>query len=168
MYVVNAERWVAFRKENSGKCVWEIKIGVKRTYKEIKEVCLNRWSLEWDVLTFRIPNLNSFTISDSTNRDSLDAIERSIFVLCLDKGIPISFNHQNSIDETNRHIRDDVSLAFQMLHGMGTNHNSANRWYDKTMQFIISQDGACGLNYEHSPSEGIAVVQLIEHLLKYM
>lgn len=36
------------------------------------------------------------------------------------------------------------------------------------LQFIISRDGACGLNYEHSPSEGIAVVQLIEHLLKYM
>lgn len=35
-------------------------------------------------------------------------------------------------------------------------------------QFIISRDGACGLNYEHSTSEGIAVVQLIEHLLKYM
>lgn len=88
--------------------------------------------------------------------------------MCLDKGIPISFNHQNSIDETTKNLRDDVSLAFQMLHGMGTNLNGANRWYDKTMQFVISEDGACGLNYEHSPSEGIAVVQLIEHLLRYM
>ena len=35
-------------------------------------------------------------------------------------------------------------------------------------QFIIGEDGACGLCYEHSASEGIAVVQLIEHLLKYM
>ena len=35
-------------------------------------------------------------------------------------------------------------------------------------QFIVCEDGACGLNYEHSASEGIAVVQLIEHLLKYM
>ena len=109
-----------------------------------------------------------FLFVDSTNRDSLDAIERCIFVLCLDKGIPISFNHQNSIDETTKNLRDDVSLAFQMLHGMGTNLNGANRWYDKTMQFVISEDGACGLNYEHSPSEGIAVVQLIEHLLRYM
>ncbi|CAC5389476.1 CHAT [Mytilus coruscus] len=107
-------------------------------------------------------------MEDSTNRDSLDAIERCIFVLCLDKGIPLLFNHQNSIDETNKNIRDDVSLAFQMLHGMGTNLNGANRWYDKTMQFVISEDGACGLNYEHSPSEGIAVVQLIEHLLRYI
>ncbi len=35
-------------------------------------------------------------------------------------------------------------------------------------QFIIGDDGTCGLNYEHSPSEGVAVVQLVEHLLRYM
>ena len=35
-------------------------------------------------------------------------------------------------------------------------------------QFIVGADGVCGLCYEHSASEGIAVVQLIEHLLKYM
>uniref|UniRef100_K1QIX3 Choline O-acetyltransferase n=1 Tax=Magallana gigas TaxID=29159 RepID=K1QIX3_MAGGI len=106
-------------------------------------------------------------MEESTNRDSLDAIERSIFVLCLDTAAPVIPSHQNSIN-TISSVRDDVSLASQMLHGLGTHINSANRWYDKTMQFIISEDGACGLNYEHSPSEGIAVVQLIEHLLKYM
>lgn len=98
----------------------------------------------------------------------MDAIERSIFVLCLDSAVPVTLNHRNSIDEIQNNVRDDVSLASQMLHGLGTRINSANRWYDKTMQFIIAEDGACGLNYEHSPSEGIAVVQLIEHLLKYM
>lgn len=36
------------------------------------------------------------------------------------------------------------------------------------LQFIISKDGNCGLNYEHSVSEGIAVIRLIEHILKYM
>ena len=41
-------------------------------------------------------------------------------------------------------------------------------WYDKTVQLVISEDGACGLCYEHSASEGIAVIALIEHLLKYM
>ncbi|XP_013386300.1 choline O-acetyltransferase isoform X1 [Lingula anatina] len=107
-------------------------------------------------------------MQDSTNRDSLDMIERCIFILSLDKGIPLSFNHQNSIDETSMNLRDDVSLACQMLHGMGSKLNSANRWFDKTMQFIVCEDGACGLNYEHSPSEGIAVIKLIEHLLTYM
>ena len=73
-------------------------------------------------------------IADSTNRDSLDMIERCLFVLCLDKRIPISFNHQRSIDETNMNIRDDVSLLLQMLHGHGSTVNSSNRWFDKTMQ----------------------------------
>ncbi|KAK3601826.1 hypothetical protein CHS0354_041743 [Potamilus streckersoni] len=107
-------------------------------------------------------------MEDSTNRDSLDAIERSLFILCLDKALPISFNHQQSFDQTSRNVRDDVSIMLQMLHGCGSKHNSGNRWFDKTMQFIISEDGACGLNFEHSPSDGIAVVQLIQHLLRYM
>ena len=72
--------------------------------------------------------------TDSTNRDSLDLIETCIFVLCLDDSIPLSFNHQTSIDETNMGFRDDVSLATQMLHGFGTKTNSCNRWFDKTMQ----------------------------------
>ena len=58
--------------------------------------------------------------------------------------------------------------AFQMLHGCNSQNNSGNRWFDKTMQFIISDDGTCGLNYEHSPSEGIAVIELSEHLFRYM
>ncbi|XP_052262226.1 choline O-acetyltransferase-like [Dreissena polymorpha] len=107
-------------------------------------------------------------MTDMTNRESLSALETCMFVLCLDKSIPISFNHQRSVDETSMNLRDDVSLSTQMLHGQGSKINSCNRWFDKTMQFIISRDGACGLNYEHSPAEGIAIVQLIEHLLTYM
>uniref|UniRef100_A0A1I8II97 Choline O-acetyltransferase n=1 Tax=Macrostomum lignano TaxID=282301 RepID=A0A1I8II97_9PLAT len=34
--------------------------------------------------------------------------------------------------------------------------------------FVISADGNSGLNYEHSVSEGIAVIKLIEHILAYM
>jgi hypothetical protein len=36
------------------------------------------------------------------------------------------------------------------------------------MQFIIGTDGLFGLNYEHSPAEAVAIIQLIEHLFKYM
>ncbi|XP_067937012.1 choline O-acetyltransferase-like [Watersipora subatra] len=107
-------------------------------------------------------------LTDPTNAKSLNSIETSIFILCLDKSVPVNYNHIRSVDETDHKQRDDNSLALQMLHGQGTQLNSRNRWYDKTMQFIIGEDGACGLNYEHSPSEGIAVVQLIEHVLRYM
>ncbi|XP_072347671.1 choline O-acetyltransferase [Scyliorhinus torazame] len=91
---------------------------------------------------------------DSTNRDSLDAIERCIFLLCLDA--------PSDVEQT------DVNLALQMLHGGSCHINRANRWYDKTMQFIVGKDGACGLVYEHSPAEGIAVIQCVEYLLCYI
>ncbi|CAM9592816.1 unnamed protein product [Lampetra fluviatilis] len=93
-------------------------------------------------------------VRDSTNRDSLDAIERCIFLLCLDGAM-------------NRPLTD-VALAENMLHGGGARANSGNRWFDKPMQFIVGRDGACGLVYEHSPAEGIAVVQCVEHLLSYI
>ncbi|KAK2169375.1 hypothetical protein LSH36_10g01024 [Paralvinella palmiformis] len=103
---------------------------------------------------------------DSVNRDSLDLIERCIFILCLDEMVPASKNHHVPTQTSN--IRDDTSMAKQMLHGHGSKYNTCNRWFDKTMQFVIGEDGSCGLCYEHSPAEGIAVTQLIEHLLKYM
>lgn len=56
-------------------------------------------------------------------------------------------------------------MAHEMIHGGGSDNNSANRWFDKTMQIIICNDGAWGLCYEHSTSEGIAVVLLLEKIL---
>ncbi|CAH1246488.1 CHAT [Branchiostoma lanceolatum] len=136
-------------------------------------------------------------MEDSTNRDSLDMIERCIFVLCLDEGVCCdktdltlacqmlhgNGSHSNTPnrwfdktmqdgasggDDTTCLEKNDVPLARQMLHGDGSYSNTANRWFDKTMQFIVADDGACGLVYEHSPSEGVAVVQLVEHLLNYI
>ena len=92
-----------------------------------------------ELLPLKMYPFTLYLYSDSTNRDSLDTIERCLFVLSLDKRIPISFNHQRSIDETNMNIRDDVSLLLQMLHGHGSKVNSSNRWFDKTMQVYTQQ-----------------------------
>lgn len=64
-------------------------------------------------------------------------------------------------------MRDETNLSHQMIHGGGSTNNSANRWFDKTMQLIISGDGACGLCYEHSTAEGVAVIQLVEKLWRH-
>ncbi|XP_062831879.1 choline O-acetyltransferase isoform X2 [Anolis carolinensis] len=93
-------------------------------------------------------------VEDSTNRDSLDMIERSLCLVCLDSP---------SGEELN-----DTNMALQLLHGGGYNKNGANRWYDKPMQFVVGRDGVCGTVCEHSPFEGIVLVQCIEHLLKHM
>ena len=106
---------------------------------------------------------------DALNRDSLDLIERCIFIVCLDQSDPIdSEEDEESVNFNKAPKRDFKSLGEQILHGGKHMLNAANRWYDKTMQFIIGTDGLFGLNYEHSPAEAIAVIQLIEHLFKYM
>uniref|UniRef100_A0A8I5NG15 Choline O-acetyltransferase n=1 Tax=Papio anubis TaxID=9555 RepID=A0A8I5NG15_PAPAN len=93
-------------------------------------------------------------VKDSTNRDSLDMIERCICLVCLDApgGVELS----------------DTQRALQLLHGGGYSKNGANRWYDKSLQFVVGRDGTCGVVCEHSPFDGIVLVQCTEHLLKHM
>uniref|UniRef100_A0A3Q2PE91 Choline O-acetyltransferase n=1 Tax=Fundulus heteroclitus TaxID=8078 RepID=A0A3Q2PE91_FUNHE len=91
---------------------------------------------------------------DQTNRDSLALIESSVCVVCLDEpcGLPPS----------------DTNRALMMLHGGGRERNGANRWYDKSMQFIVGKDGVCGVVCEHSPFEGIVMVECSEFLMKHI
>ncbi|CAF4582646.1 unnamed protein product, partial [Rotaria socialis] len=108
-------------------------------------------------------------MKDALNRDSLDLIERCIFLVCLDQAdIPDLDEEEDLVNFNTAVKRDFVSLGEQILHGGKNMLNASNRWYDKTMQFIIGTDGMFGLNYEHSPAEAIAVIQLIEHLFKYI
>ncbi|XP_076016398.1 choline O-acetyltransferase [Genypterus blacodes] len=91
---------------------------------------------------------------ESTNRDSLDMIERCLCLVCLDE--PCGFD------------LSDSRRAAMLLHGGGASKNGGNRWYDKPMQFVVGADGCCGVVCEHSPFEGIVLVQCTEFLLKYM
>ncbi|KAE8284766.1 Carnitine O-acetyltransferase [Larimichthys crocea] len=95
-------------------------------------------------------------IKDKTNKESVSAIQRSIFLLCLDGAMP--------------RVSNDMyrsCAAVQMLHGGGSQWNSGNRWFDKTLQFIVGEDGTCGANYEHAPAEGPPIVALIDHVVEY-
>ncbi|XP_038230356.1 carnitine O-acetyltransferase isoform X2 [Dermochelys coriacea] len=95
-------------------------------------------------------------IKDKTNKESVRSIEKSIFTVCLDSPIP--------------RVSDDIyksRVAAQMLHGGGSRWNSGNRWFDKTLQFIVAEDGSCGLVYEHAPSEGPPIVALLDHIVEY-
>lgn len=96
-------------------------------------------------------------IKDRTNKESVRAIQKSIFTVCLDAPM--------------LRVSDELYLsrvAAQMLHGGGARWNSGNRWFDKTLQFIVGEDGTCGLVYEHAPAEGPPIVFLIDYVVKYM
>jgi len=81
---------------------------------------------------------------DKTNEENLNAIERCIFVLCLDSGMPESMlsDSPGGASVSDRPQRGDVSLAEQMIHGHGSRVNSANRWFEKTMQVNNAQMSA--------------------------
>uniref|UniRef100_A0A8C7CUE8 Carnitine O-acetyltransferase n=1 Tax=Oncorhynchus kisutch TaxID=8019 RepID=A0A8C7CUE8_ONCKI len=96
-------------------------------------------------------------IKDKTNKESVRAIQKSIFTVCLDAPMP-QMSEQ----------RYQSRVAAQMLHGGGSRWNSGNRWFDKTLQFIVGEDGTCGLVYEHAPAEGPPIVFLVDHVVEYM
>ncbi|XP_067826078.1 carnitine O-acetyltransferase isoform X3 [Heptranchias perlo] len=105
----------------------------------------NTWANDYNTL-----------IKDKVNKESVKCIQKSIFTICLDAPVP--------------KVSDELymsHMAAQMLHGGGSRWNSGNRWFDKTLQFIIGEDGTCGLVYEHSPAEGPPIVALMDHVFEY-
>ncbi|KAG5326030.1 CACP acetyltransferase, partial [Acromyrmex heyeri] len=64
----------------------------------------------------------------------------------------------------NRNIMKDIENSLFIFSYI----NAGNRWHDKTIQYIISADGYIGMEYEHSPCEGIPVAVLHDYVLKYI
>ncbi|XP_028159929.1 choline O-acetyltransferase-like, partial [Ostrinia furnacalis] len=93
-------------------------------------------------------------IRDENNRTNLELISRALCIVCLDEG----GGDRPDLDA-------DTNAMLRAMHGAGTRHHSANRWFDKTVQLIISSDGMVGMCYEHSAAEGVAVVRLAERAL---
>lgn len=101
---------------------------------------------------------------DETNVNNLKLIENALLVLCLDEPLTDTFNSRMSRGVRGHTVgcRDETNLMLQMIHGGGSRFNSANRWFDKTIQIIISGDGACGLCYEHSFAEGGPIIATVQ------
>ncbi|MBN1332329.1 MAG: choline/carnitine O-acyltransferase [Synergistales bacterium] len=76
---------------------------------------------------------------DTGNASLLREIEDALCVICLDDNVPGT--------------RDEVSRV--MLAG-----DSRNRWYDKSIEFIVCGNGAAAINYEHSSIDGSSVANL--------
>lgn len=95
-------------------------------------------------------------LRDKLNKESVQAIEKGLFSLCLDSPV--------------MRISDEKYAsrkAAQVLHGGGTFSNSGNRWFDKTLQFVVGEDGSWGLLYEQATAEGPPIATLLHHILEY-
>lgn len=92
---------------------------------------------------------------DAANYHAFDKINRSLFMVCLDR----------SSHAPGHSFYDN--LAREALYGGGSRSNSGNRWFDKTLQFLVRRDGGIGLTYEHSSAEGPPIITLVDHTLKF-
>lgn len=89
-------------------------------------------------------NLWNLWTADKTNKASMEAIQRAIFVLCLDQSVG-----------THEDFAEERSIAARaMLHGGGSETNSGNRWFDKTLQVCLfshvtkwKSNGSCSLYF---------------------
>ncbi|KAF2837378.1 acyltransferase ChoActase/COT/CPT [Patellaria atrata CBS 101060] len=80
--------------------------------------------------------------SNTANKASLEAIEASSFVVCLDDASPVTLEER----------------ARQYWHGDGS-----NRWFDKPLQFIINNNGTSGFMGEHSMMDGTPTHRLNDY-----
>lgn len=80
-----------------------------------------------------------------SNAEALRAIRSSMFAVCLDDDAPMG----------------RAERARKYMHGDGR-----NRWYDKTLQFIVSADGDAGFMGEHSMSDGMPTATMTNWMLE--
>lgn len=93
---------------------------------------------------------------DKVNKASLEEIQRCVFLVALDGPV---------VNSTGNAMTD---AALNCVHGNGPQGYAGNRWYDKTIQFIVGKKGAVGLTYEHTPAEGPPIANLMDHIMDYM
>jgi carnitine O-acetyltransferase len=84
-------------------------------------------------------------LEDRFNRESLDIIEKAAFVVCLDDSSPVT--------------RHDFSR--HLWHGDGR-----NRFFDKSIQFIVFDNGRAGFLGEHSMMDATPTSRMCEFILE--
>jgi carnitine O-acetyltransferase len=81
---------------------------------------------------------------DPGNRVALDTVETALLCVCLEDSTPAGTREAGD----------------QLLHG-----DSRNRWFDKSVSFIVFADGTAGYNGEHCRLDGTTVIAFLDALL---
>ncbi|MGR5148762.1 choline/carnitine O-acyltransferase [Photobacterium alginatilyticum] len=79
----------------------------------------------------------------ANNREAITAIEDAAFTLCLDENAP----------------EEITEVSKQLLHGDGK-----DRFFDKSLQFVVFKNGKTGVNFEHTGVDGSVMLRLIGYL----
>jgi len=84
--------------------------------------------------------------TDPKNREYMEKLTGALFLLCLDQHMP------SNLEETGK----------VLLHADGR-----NRWFDKSIQLIVCQNGKAGINMEHSGFDGHTTLRFAEDMFNY-
>ncbi|XP_075679381.1 choline O-acetyltransferase-like [Dermatophagoides pteronyssinus] len=149
---------------------------------ELEQCLSNIWNRSKIPLQFQQPNIGILTtenrkiwakirtelIEDKTNVESIHLIETSLFILCLDDFILPKTNQRSGYRNSIQIAKMDQSyMSTMLLHGGGSQIHTANRWWDKFLQIIVSKEGICGCIMEHSASEGITMINFLKKFLNF-
>lgn len=77
------------------------------------------------------------------NQVTMNTIEQGTFAICLDQEEP-------------EEIQD---ISQQLLHGIG-----CDRYFDKSLQFVVFRNGKTGINFEHTGVDGSVMLRLVAHV----
>jgi carnitine O-palmitoyltransferase 1 len=89
--------------------------------------------------------------SSGVNKTSLRIIERAAFVVILDE-------NEHGYDPNDPSKLD--AFAHTLLHGKGY-----DRWFDKSINFIVLKNGKVGINTEHSWGDAAVTAHAMEYIL---
>jgi len=90
------------------------------------------------------------------NCNALKSIQGALFTVSMDQCVEIKPDQQAN------------QLILGLIHGGGSNLNSANRWMDKTIQLVVNPNGNVGFTYEHSPAEGQPIAMMMDYVVNKM
>ena len=83
----------------------------------------------------------------NNNAQNLQLLESSLFAVCLEDTAPTTINEAGQV----------------VLHGPSSN----NRYYDKSIQLIVFQDGRTGINFEHTGFDGHTVLTYVSSIYSH-
>lgn len=86
---------------------------------------------------------------DTAGSDSLFVMDSALFVVCLDHVSPTTL-----ADQSNDFLHGTSSVESGIQTG-----TCLNRWYDKSLQIIVCENGSAGVNFEHSHLDGHTVLR---------
>ena len=91
------------------------------------------WYLQTHYFSLHVTALCLFR-PDDINAQSLESIQRSVALICLDQPNPDIRAAQDNTLLTHNAM---TATCARGLHGNGVTRNSENRWFDKPMQVLL-------------------------------